>query len=332
MSSSPTDPNAPKKTGRRPGKSRAEIEAEQAADAAQIAKTLENLMATFELDDFGDEDFSEDDFSEAEEEIKASKLPTPLHHAQLIAIIAWRELKPKLRAELAKDALAVSADCADAYVLLSLNANEPSRKRKLLEQALAAGERAIGAERFEKLRGKFWRILDTRPYMRALDELATVCASSGDLPGAIDCWTRMTTLDVSDALEARHLLATHLLIKGGAASHAALRRLFGRFPDDASAAFTYSRALLLFVERRGPSEPANRALMDAFTSNGYVADLMFESERMPEDLRDDGDPGGIDEADEYLQYARDLWDRTNGALEWMESLWLTFKPNVRKRR
>jgi len=49
------------------------------------------------------------------------------------------------RAALARQALAISPDCADAYVLLAEEtASSPEEARALVEQGVAAGERALG--------------------------------------------------------------------------------------------------------------------------------------------------------------------------------------------
>src|SRR5436309_5198713 len=72
------------------------------------------------------------------------------------------------RAALAHQALSISHDCADAYLLLAEEtASSLEEARELLEQGVAAGRRALGPEPFEEDVGYFWGILETRPYMRA---------------------------------------------------------------------------------------------------------------------------------------------------------------------
>ncbi len=54
------------------------------------------------------------------------------------------------RAALAREALAISPDCADAYLLLAEEtASSVEEARELLEQGVAAGERALGPKSFE---------------------------------------------------------------------------------------------------------------------------------------------------------------------------------------
>jgi len=75
------------------------------------------------------------------------------------------------RAALARRALAISPDCADAYLLLAEEtASTAEEARALLEQGVAAGERALGPEPFEQDVGSFWASFETRPYMRVRAE------------------------------------------------------------------------------------------------------------------------------------------------------------------
>ena len=84
---------------------------------------------------------------------------TPLAKAQALIYRAFEEPDEQRRVQLAKDALAICADCADAYVLLAEHATSRKEARRLYEQGVAAGERALGvafrlfATRFSLLPG-----------------------------------------------------------------------------------------------------------------------------------------------------------------------------------
>src|SRR3989449_7579455 len=72
---------------------------------------------------------------------------TPIERAQELIYQAW-EARGGRRVRLARQALALWPDCADAYCLLAEEtATTLQEARDLYAQALAAGERALGRER-----------------------------------------------------------------------------------------------------------------------------------------------------------------------------------------
>src|SRR5262249_59904435 len=91
---------------------------------------------------------------------------TPLEKAQDLVYRAF-DARGRRRIQLARKALEVSADCADAYVVLAEHSHAPEAARALYEQALATGERALGPDVFAQEAGRFWGLVPTRPYRRA---------------------------------------------------------------------------------------------------------------------------------------------------------------------
>jgi hypothetical protein len=73
---------------------------------------------------------------------------TPLAKAQALMYRAFEEPNEQKRLQLAKDALAISPDCADAYVLLAEHATSRKDALRLYGQGVAAGERALGGRSF----------------------------------------------------------------------------------------------------------------------------------------------------------------------------------------
>jgi hypothetical protein len=65
----------------------------------------------------------------------------PLGQAQALLYRAFEEPGEQRRVQLAKDALAVCPDCADAYVLLAEHARSRKEALRLCGQGVAAGER-----------------------------------------------------------------------------------------------------------------------------------------------------------------------------------------------
>jgi hypothetical protein len=100
-----------------------------------------------------------------------ARTDTPLKKAQQVAYDAM-EASGQRRVELARRALEVSRDCADAWVLLADAEDDPQKALEYAREAAAAGERVLGKEYIENEAGNFWLLIETRHYRRALFSLA----------------------------------------------------------------------------------------------------------------------------------------------------------------
>ena len=67
----------------------------------------------------------------------------PRYRAEDLIYEAWEAAGPR-RVVLARKALALWPDCADAYELLAQAASSLEEARELLERGVVAGERAVG--------------------------------------------------------------------------------------------------------------------------------------------------------------------------------------------
>ncbi len=237
----------------------------------------------------------------------------PLSRAQDLADRGFTSPSAEEAIQLARKALEISPDCADAYVLLA------ERGATRLEQMLAylragveAGERALGPETFEREAGRFWGILETRPYMRARKDLAEVLSMLGEHDAAIAHFKDLLELNPGDNQGNRYLLADCLLATN---RHEELAALLEDYQDDAFSSWSYTRALLLF-RLGGETEAADRALDEALEANVFVPAYLFgkrKIRRTPEYVQ----IGGESEAIDYAYTGIGHWRNTYGALRWL---------------
>jgi len=238
---------------------------------------------------------------------------TPLEKAQDIMYEAW-DSPGRKRADLARRALKISKDCADAYVLLAEETTRgPREAMSLYEQGVKAGERALGPEMFEEEEGCFWGILETRPYMRARAGLAQCLWNLDEQEQAIEHYADMLRLNPNDNQGIRYLLANCLLEIG---ADGELERLLNQYEDDGAATWLYSRALLMF-RKEGETEAANECLAEALKENPFVPAYLLGKKRFPEHLPQYISLGDESEAVEYAYDAIKTWGKTDGALQWL---------------
>jgi hypothetical protein len=75
---------------------------------------------------------------------------------------------------------------------------ENNRKIELYGKGVNAAERILGKEIFQKEKGNFWKIIETRPYMRAQEGLAVALWNSGKLDSARAIYEKLLDLYLDD--------------------------------------------------------------------------------------------------------------------------------------
>ncbi len=238
-----------------------------------------------------------------------------LFQAQSLMYDAF-EARGARRAALAREALTISPDCADAYLLLAEEtAASMVEACELLENGVAAGERALGPEPFEEDVGHFWGLIETRPYMRARAALAETLWALGRREEAIEHQRELLRLNPNDNQGVRDRQVEWLL---WLERYEELEELFVAYEEDDAAALAYTKALAAF-RRHGDSEQARRMLAEARKQNPHVPAYLSGRKRLPAQLPDYVGFGDASEAVDYAASAKPLWESVPDALAWLES-------------
>lgn len=247
-------------------------------------------------------------------EIPSFQPATPLDQAQELIYDALETGNPRKRAKLARKALEISPDCADAYVLLAEETAKDLREAKeLYEQGVKAGERALGPEAFKEDVGHFWGLMETRPYMRARCGLAETLWMLGERRQAVEHFSDMLRLNPNDNQGIRYRLAA-LLVELG--ENEALGKLLTQYKGDGTADWLYTRALWLF-RTEGASAKAHKALRKAVDANPFVPEFLLSKRPLPDELPDFMGFGDENEAIAYAAHMTLAWRYIPGALEWL---------------
>lgn len=234
--------------------------------------------------------------------------------AQDIMYEAWDTDDAKERIELAREALSISPDCADAYVLLAEEEAETLQEAKeFYQKGVEAGERALGEKVFEEDRGHFWGVTKTRPYMRARAGLAQCLWGLGEYDEAIAHYREMLQLNPNDNQGIRYVLACCLAELG---RYEELEELLNleRYENDCGPAWLYTKALLSFI-KNGDSPQSRAEFKIALKGNPHVPAYIAGKKPIQRVLPDRVIVGGEDEAMCYAADSLSAWRRVPGVIK-----------------
>ncbi len=244
-------------------------------------------------------------------ETDISKL-SPERRAQELVYSAL-EAEDRKKLELARAALELDPLCTDALLILAQDYEDIEEARPLVERAVEAGRKSLPPEYFSdpQYLGRFWSIIETRPFMRALAYEADMFYLLGELERAIDVGYEMLDLNPNDNQGVRYDLAVWLVTAGQDAEALDLMNSYG---NDISASFPYLRALIAF-RASGDNSRARKLLGKAFDANPYVLDVIREEELPAAPMH-----YGVGDYSEAVTIARSqipLWAENGKFVQWM---------------
>lgn len=253
--------------------------------------------------------------------VKSKKPPVKVNReaeyaAQELIYDAWESANKKTRISLAKEALIIFPDCADAYNLLAVDAAKSLEEAKeFYRRGMEAGRRALGEKIFKEDNGYFWGMLETRPYMRARAGLMECLWDEGNHDEAISHARELLRLNINDNQGIRYILITYLACLG---RYDELEKFMnGRYKNDGMAEWLYTKALLLFV-RTGDIAKARKELSAAMKMNEHVPKYLTGKKKIPRLMPDSITVGGEDEAYCYAAGNIPAWEKVPGALAWLK--------------
>lgn len=228
------------------------------------------------------------------------------------------------RKEMAIKALEIWENCADAYVILAELEKNSDSKIDLYRRASAAARKSLGEKIFTESRGDFWKIIETRPYMRAREGLASSFWNSARMDDARNIYEELLELNSDDNQGIRYSL---LLIYMFERDFDKAEKLLDTY-DEESADWDYNRSLMLFI-KTGITMESKTALRKAFSSNLYIPAMLIGAFDIPSRSAYIT-PGEPDEAGAYIRSCRSLWLNNEEALKWMLGEYEQFIKQIRK--
>jgi tetratricopeptide (TPR) repeat protein len=244
----------------------------------------------------------------------ASEQPqSPQEQAQELAYDAMEAETLEDAQRLAREALQLDPNCVDALAFLAETTptSFPEYVSRL-EEAVVAGERALGPEFFQENKGHFWGILKTRPYMRARYDFACLLRTLGATREAIRHFEALLELNPNDNQGVRDdLLGCYLTVNDLVGA----QRLFDQYNGDDSAVFNWGRALGRYLA--GNLELASKELERARQQNPHVEAYLSGQKKLPEEPLEFYSRGDETEAQHCAETLTAAWQKRPEAVAWL---------------
>jgi len=233
--------------------------------------------------------------------------------AEVLVDAAWETADPTRRAKFARKALALDPAAIDAYVILALGAETDAERVALLREGVARGNFFWKQYLKRPPKGFFWGQIETRPFLRAMHNLALALWNLGDREDAARAADRILGLNANDNQGIRYLaLAWHPVLGNWARVEALLKR----YKEDEGAECLFANCLNCI--RKGVG--AEAALMAATEANPHIPKFLLDP-RLRKIERTDGfvTVGSPAQAASYAAFNREAWAAVPHALDWLSA-------------
>lgn len=218
--------------------------------------------------------------------------------------------------KLCKEALKIYPDCVDAQTMIAeIECERVIDFIDAMKKAVASGRRYLGETAFKEDKGYFWGMLETRPFMRAMMQLADGYRQmgKGHFDKAIEIFEEMLELNPNDNQGVRYILLDCYLAKK---LYQQAGEIIEQFNDDFMAVFNWARVLYAYGTEG--EEAAGKYLEPAMEQNKYVLLYLTGKKRLPRYLPECYSPGDETEAIFCVDTLKESWKSHREAKRWLK--------------
>lgn len=215
--------------------------------------------------------------------------------------------------DLISQALAVSQYCSDALLYLADFSEDEDAHFDATYAAYIASFEALDEQHLIENIGKFWLVLETRPFMRASFAFAKALLLKGETDEAMTIMEDCFVYCPNDNLGVRYFLVNVYLTLG---EYNSAKELMAKY-DEGGAFFAWSKVLLYIL--KGELKQAEAELEIAKVANCHVFDYIRAKKPIPKGNPKNYSYGDENEAILYLQGALPIWQESRAAISWLKN-------------
>jgi tetratricopeptide (TPR) repeat protein len=222
------------------------------------------------------------------------------------------ESEPTEGIRLVDEALKLNPENVKALNYLAETSEKIEDANILYKRAMDIATKQLGEAYFEKNKGHFWVLSETRPYMTAKFNYAINLFIMNNVKESIKEFEELLKLNPNDNQGVRYKLSGVLL---QSSKFDLFYKLYRQFESDSSIHWLYNYALFVFLTE-GHSPKANQALRNAYIKNNHVLLILTGKEKLstPEQFYSYDDKN---EAQYYLLDNYKNWLENDGVIDWI---------------
>jgi hypothetical protein len=218
---------------------------------------------------------------------------------------------PEERARVVDEALGHDPYCPEAMLAMADLQPDDRERLDLIAIARHIAGRRLGEELFERERGNFWTLPETRTYMLATYQLSAAYWAEDDGERCVELAQELLSLNPNDDQGVRHqLTGCYLTLQ----SPEGARMVREAYPDDPLGLFPWALVLEQFQLKDEPA--AALALATAREHCPKVERYLLAPDELPP-CPPSWEPGTEDEAILIATVLGEAWEQTPGALRWL---------------
>jgi len=213
--------------------------------------------------------------------------------------------------KLVKKAYKLDPENPDIYNYFGLKEKKASKAIKYFQKALKLAEKRLGKEYLEENKGAYGKMVQSRPYLRAKDGIASSLMFMNKKDLAIEKYEELWELDKTDRMNVVEILSK-LYVE---------MKYFDKFekmlekinPED-NTVVCYNNFLYHYL-KYGDSKKTREALKLAISVNKHVVDFLLGEKELTDESFPYTIVGSEEEAQYYLTTYIDLWVQLPGAYQ-----------------
>lgn len=214
---------------------------------------------------------------------------------------------------LLREALLLDKKSIDAYSFLATKQTHPFLSEYFVKKAIKIGKKRFSKEFLEENKEHIWAIHETRPFLKAMGQLAHINYAQGNIFDSAKILAKLIDICPNDNMGNRELLFSQLLEMK---KFKKFKKYIAMFEDDVMSNTLFSKVYYSYYND-GDIEKTNYLLKAAQQANPNIVKKLINTNSKPK-LSNQFAMGSLEEANNYCYFAKEMWQKDAELIHWLK--------------